>query len=294
MTAWLTNCQAQNSIETNEIIRSHSNLLGVQSQSGKLLIDTAYKHIRLMHDGRNELPPRREQMPEPTDYYIVSKALDQHAIFNKNGKLIFDFIDCESIYFDEHTELVVVTIKLEDNRRRSYLYKANGKLLFKESFEDIGFLTGSDLLALIADDGPNEEYYLYHFKTKKKLGPYSHFNIYNQHTTTPMGMKDEDFEPYKQQNVITVRTTVNNDYIWGMLDMDGKELFPIEYAYFRIVDDSHTRFFRTVKEKPTDVNFLFHSKKMDEKSSSLFLDAQRNVYRYTYSRTDGGKIERVE
>ena len=104
-------CNAQNSVTTNEIFRTKDNLFGVKSKAGKLLIDSVFEEIRLIYPHEKKmLPPKENSMGlKPPEYYLVSNSTKQKALFDKDGVLVFDFMDCEGIILDEHTRTVAVT-----------------------------------------------------------------------------------------------------------------------------------------------------------------------------------------
>ena len=132
-------CNSQNSVTTNEIIKTKNHLFGVQSENGNLLIDTIYRRIRVLYDNSKlTLPPKRKSQ-NPIEYYLVSDTNRKYAIFDKDGKIVFDFIDCLELQFDEYTQSVITIIKEPDNRQRSYLYNIKGELQFKTTFQACRF-----------------------------------------------------------------------------------------------------------------------------------------------------------
>ncbi|MCB0475988.1 MAG: WG repeat-containing protein [Flavobacteriaceae bacterium] len=296
LTLVVLSCNTQHSVITNEIIKTNDYLFGVTSQNGNLLIDSIYGEIRVLYDNaRQTLPPTtKRQPPEPLEYYVVSNTSGQKAIFDSNGKLIFDFIDCFEIQFDQHTQTVVTTTKLNDNRMRSSLFNLRGQMLFDTTFEHIYFINDSDLIALIVEEGSNDEFYLYNPFTKQKLGPFNHFNIFNGDSSPLLGMNQLEFEKYKALNLITVRTTIDYDYRWGIIDMKGNEVLPVEYDYFRIIDNEMKTRYIEKAEKPDDVDFIFYSRHYADKSTVLFLDFQINIYVFLRSTDNAGTIKRVE
>jgi hypothetical protein len=265
-------CQGQNSVVTNEIITTSNNQMGVVSTSGKLLIDTIYSSVSLFYNsGRKSLPPGSKVSKEVVELYLVRNDSRQLAVFDKDGRQVLGFEDCFQIEVDEHTQTAVKIIKQEDNRLRSYLYGFDNQLIFEESFENVGYINHSDLIALIVDDGANSEYYLYNPFTKNKLGPYSHFNIYNKGSSPPLGMKEEEFEKFKTLNVITVRQDSGSDYIWAMIDMQGNEILPLEYSSISLFTEEKKKhpFFRLV-ENPDQVEFVLTSTIRNEKGLRTF------------------------
>lgn len=292
MTLLLTSCQTQHSVTTNQIVQTNDYHFGVKSAKGALLIDTIYREVRVIHDsGRQTLPPSENwRTPIPWEYYLVRNSDNQKAIFDSNGNMVFGFMDCFQLQLDKHTKTVVKTDMLNDNRLRSSLYSLDGELLFDATFENIGYINNSNLIALIAEDGQNEEYYLFNPFTNKKLGPYTHFNIYNQDSAPPMGKQKQDFDDYKSLNLITVRITKDNDYIWGVVDMQGNEVLPIEYRYIRILEKGIKERFIDRAEKPENVKFLFYSYKLDDRNTMLLFDEKMNCYKYDH---EARKIERV-
>ncbi len=292
MTFLFIACNAQRSVTTSQIVQTNDHHFGVVSANGTLLIDTVYREIRVLHDtGRQTLPPSENyKNPTPWEYYLVRNTTNQKAIFDSNGNKIFGFIDCFQLQFDKHTKTVVKTDILENNRIRSALYRLKGDLIFDTTFENIGYINNSNLIALIAEDGANEEYYLFNPFTNKKLGPYTHFNIYNQDSNSPLGMQTQDFEDYKNVNLITVRITKDNDYIWGVVDMDGNEVLPINYRYIRIIGKDMRERFIGRAEKPEGIKCLFYAYKLDDRKTMLLFDEMMNSYTYDH---ETRKIERV-
>lgn len=272
-------CNAQNSITTNKIVKAKNNKFGVKSESGTLLIDTIYGGISFLYNGgRKTLPPNNKATNRPIEYYVVGNELNQTAIFDKNGKKIFDFVECFQLEVDEHTKTIVAINKLKDNQLRSTLYEFGGKQIFDTTFENIGYINNSDLIALIVEDGQNDEFYLYNPFTKVKLGPYSHFNIYNEDSSPPLGMEKEDFNKYSSLNLITVRQNLGNEYIWGLIDMKGNELLPVEYTYFRVIGEDMKKNFIDRASKPEGVDFLFYAYLFNDKSKLLFFDKKMEKY----------------
>lgn len=276
-------CNAQHSVTTNEIIRTDENLFGVKSKEGKQLIDPIYKSIRVVRDFEKlKLPPsegihRQKQL----EYYSVTNTDKQQAIFDKNGKLIFGFMDCLNMVIDPHTQTVVITKKTPANPKpRSHLYHINGKLVFDTSYENIGFISYSDLIVLVAEDSPNEEFYLYNPFTKNKLGPYDHFNIFNEDSRL-MGIKDSELEKYKKLNVITVRKEIENEYHWGMIDAKGKEILPLEYKKITILLQRHKNHpaFKNAK-KPEGVDLIFTGSHISKPSTAIYFDSNFKKYEF--------------
>ncbi|MFK7973167.1 MAG: hypothetical protein AB8F95_22550 [Bacteroidia bacterium] len=289
-------CNAQNSVTTNEIIKTSDNLFGVKSADGSLLIDTLYGRISIVYAGaRLTLPTaKREVNPKPLEYYVVSNKAHQKALFNSDGKVVFDFVDCHSIQFDQHTQSIVTTELTASNSLRGKLYDISGQAVFDTTFESVAFINNSDLIALIAQDGSIDEYYLYNPFTKKRMGPFDHFNIYNKDSGPPLGMKKEDFVKYTSLDVIAVRKTVDRDYVWGIVDMKGDEILPIEYDYFRLVGNDMKGTYLKNAEKPEDVEFLFYSRKSGSTYNMLFLDADMQVYEFKREDGQKGVIRKVE
>ena len=253
--------------------------MGVVSPSGKLLIDTMYQWITLFRDGgRKQLPPNERISNEVVEFYSVRNEEGQWAIFDPNGSKLFGFVDCEQLEIDERTQTIVKVVRQEDYQRFSYLYNFDGELMFPTPFEWVGYIRNSDLIALIAQDGSNEEYYLYNVATKAKLGPYSHFNIFNEQRSPLLGMEEEEFEQYKQLNIITVRQDTLNDYIWGVIDMRGNEVYPLAYKYFRVIEPDMRKRFIEPAEKPNEVEFLFYSARFGETGQVILFD--KNMDRY--------------
>jgi len=276
-------CNAQNSVTTNEIIRTENNLFGVKSKNGKLIIDSIYKRIEVIYNHQKlMLPPNeKKRLPQQLEYYLVSNSNNQKGLFDKNGKMVFGFMDCQNIILDEHTQTVVVNVKEKPNTPpRSYLYNVKGDLLFDTSYENIGFISNSDLITLVVEDGRNDEYYLYNPFTKNKIGPIDHFNIYNEYSSS-FGMKASDFEKYKKLNIVTIRREVDNDYIWGMIDSKGNEILPIEYKNLSIITERHTNhpaFKRAVK--PDGVEFILKGAHISKPSTSIYFDSNFDKYEF--------------
>ena len=293
---WTLGCTGQNQISTNKIITTQDHRFGVLSQNGNLLIDSIYGDIRVFTEqARLTLPPVRHRPdPKTLPYYVVTHTNGEKAIFDQDGEVIFDFVPCLDIQIDLVTRSIVTRIMLPDNRQRSYLYNWEGQLVFDQAFENIAFINGSKLIALIAEDGPNEEYYLYHATRGEKLGPFTHFNIFNADTSFPMGMDEPAFEQYKSLNAITVRQTQGNEYVWGVIDLDGKEILPIAYNYFRVIDASNRKRFIDKAKKPADTNLLFSSSHIDRPSSGLFIDQHWQVYEYIRTPGSDAEIRKLE
>lgn len=287
--------KAQNSVTTNKIISTENYLFGVQSESGELLIDTIYGQIRMLYDNSKlTLPPSNKRpTPKPVEYYLVSDTERKKALFDKDGNLVFGFKDCFALHFDEHTKSVVALDLKPTNSTRSYLYNLNGELLFNTDFESVAFIKNADLIALIVEDGANDEYYLYNPFTKEKTGPFDHFNIFNEDSQTPMGMKEDDFEKYKGLNLITVRKTINNDYVWGVMDLKGNELLPVSYDYLRMIPSDMLDYIEKC-DKPEAVDFLFHSRQTSQSSYVLLIDKQMRVYEMKRLNNGNGTITAFE
>jgi hypothetical protein len=292
----LTSFGCQHSVKTNEIIRTENRLFGVRAENGHLLIDTVYRQIRVLDNrAKLTLPPiESPQSIEVLEYYIVSGTSGRKAIFDKNGKIFFDFVDCAALQFDEHTQSVVTVIKQADHRQRSYLYNTKGELQFETSFEDIGFISHSDLIALIVEQGSNDEFYLYSPFTKKKLGPIDHFNIFNKDMSTFM-MEESDLEKFQKLNIVTVRKEVDNEYVWGVIDASGNEILPIEFINLRMIttkDKQHPAFKRATK--PAGVDFIFSGKQISNPSVQIYFDENFVKYEFKISPRKGEyKIEKV-
>jgi len=264
-------CSAQHSVTTNQIITTSDKKFGVVSKSGELLIDSIYSSISLFYNGgRKTLPPNNTIPAKVVELYLVRNDENQLAVFDKNGLKTFDFTNCFQIEVDEHTKTLVKIIKQGNNQLRSFLYDFDGQSVFEESFEYIAYIIDSDLIALIAEDGQNEEYYLYNPFTKKRLGPYTHFNIFNRDSNPLMGMEKEEFSPYTSLNVITVRHNSGSDYKWGMIDLKGNEILPIEYKYFRVPEENLKKRFINRATRPDGVEFLFYSYPIGDGNMLLF------------------------
>lgn len=277
-------CNTQNSVTTNKIVTTKDNLYGVKSKEGKLLIDSIYEEIRIVHDFEKLILPPIEsrQGLEQQEYYLVSNSGNQKALFNKDGSLVFNFQDCSGIIVDQHTKTIVTTSERSSKKQaRSYLYNMNGELLLDASYENIAFISHSDLIALIAEEGPNDEFYLYNPFEKKKLGPYDHFNVYNEDSSPPLGMEESEFEKYKRLGIINVRKEVNNDYIWGIIDAKGNEILPLEYKNLRIFtnqDKNHLAFKNAIK--PEGVEFIFKGSHPSKRSTSIYIDSDFVIYEH--------------
>ncbi len=283
-------CKTQYSVTTNEVITTKDHLYGVKSKEGKLLIDSIYSRIHIFNEHAKLTLPPKKPISKQLEYYVVSNSNNKKALFNQDGKLVFGFIDCLSIIFDQHTQMIVATKKEQANTQpRSYLYNIKGELLFDASFENIAFINNADLIALIVEDGANDEFYLWNPFTMKKLGPFDHFNIYNDDSRLPKGMEDSVFETCKRLNIIAVRTEVDNDYIWGIIDSKGNEILPIEYKNLKIFLESkknHPAFKKAIK--PEGVEFIFTGAHMSKPSTSIYLDSSFVKYEFkTISRKDG-------
>ena len=136
------------------------------------------------------------------------------------------------------------------------------------------------MIALIVEDGQNDEFYLYNPFTKKKLGPFDHFNIYNE-DISPVGMNELDFEKYKKLNLVKVRREVDNDYIWGVIDSKGIEILPMEYRNLEMFSEqhkSHPAFKKAVK--PEGVDFIFKGAHISKPSTSIYFD--NNFVKYEF------------
>lgn len=274
--------KSQNSVTTNQIFQTSNGKFGIKSKSGELLLDSIYAGIYFFYNGgRKILPPKDKPSKELVEYYIVVNDRQEPGVFDKNGKQIFEFTPCFQIEIDHHTKTIVKIVKQEDNSLRSYLYGFDNQLLFDYSFENIGYINDSDLIALIVEDGQNDEFYLYNPFTKLKLGPFSHFNIFNKDSEPPLGMKGEDFEKYKSLNFITVRQDRDSKYIWGIVNMQGKELLPIEYKSFAYIDaTTKERIIEKANSKPEHVEFIFYSYFFKNNLNMMLFDKDLNRYRY--------------
>jgi hypothetical protein len=277
-------CTGQNSVRTNEIFKTSKNKFGVKSKSGRVLIDTIYDGISNFYNlGRKTLPPNNKRYEAPVEFYLVRNGLGQSAVFDKDGMQVFHFTDCYRIEVDAHTKTVVKIVMLEDNRMLSYLYGFDGKLIFETSFENIGYINDSDLIALIVEDGQNDEFYLYNPFTRNKLGPFSHFNIYNQDSSPPFGMEKEDFTKYTTLNIIAVRQNFGSKYKWGFVDMKGKEMLPMNYKSFRVADQDFKKQFTDRASRPEGVEFLFYAYSIDDPGKMLLFDEKMEQYIYNYN-----------
>ncbi len=273
-------CKGQNSVTTNEVIKTSDNKFGVKSKSGKILIDTIYDGIAKFYNlGRKTLPPNNNRYNNPVEFYLVIKETEK-AVFDKDGKIVFDFAACSQLELDDHTSTVVKIVTEENNRLRSYLYGFDGNQIFEESFENIGYINNSDLIALIAEDGQNDEFYLYNPFKKKKLGPFSRFNIFNIDSSPPIGMEKEDFKNYYNLNIITVRQNFKDKYKWGLIDMQGNEILPIAYKYFQVIDKVFKSRVIDSASQPAGIEFSFYSCLFDNPHKILLID--NNMEQYTY------------
>lgn len=239
-TLFAFSCNAQNSITANEVIVTKDGLFGVISKNGKLLIDSVYSEIKVLPGFEQILLPPREsrQMTSRPAYYLVINSNGQKALFDQNGELIVDFITCKYI----------------------------------------AFITHSDLFALIVADSPNEEFYLYNPKTKKKLGPFDHFNIFNEDMST-FGFTASEAERLQKLNIITVRRKVENDYLWGMIDAKGNEILPLAYRNFATMTESDKRHPVYKKaSKPEGVEFIFRATHISNPSTIIYFDSNFDQY----------------
>ena len=274
-------CNGQNSTSTNQIVKSQNHLFGVISKNGELLIDTIYGRINIIDESSKLVLPvtNKTVPPEITDYYLITDTVNKKAIFDSNGNIIFDFIDCNSLQFDTETKSVVL-IQIElNNQLRSYLYDLDGQLVFKENFESIAFIKGSNMIALIVEDGVKDEYYIYNKNKGNRIGPFDHFNIYNGSSNPPIGMKQDEFKKFKNLNVVAVRKMVDNDYLWGIYDLNGNEILPIEFKNLRLLSESdknHIVFKRA--KKPEGAEFLFIGSHVSNPSVAIYFDSNFAKY----------------
>lgn len=277
-------CGSQNSVHTNKIFNAAGNKFGVMSKSGKLLIDSIYHNIYVLHDKARKILPPREGGPTSgykfIEYYLVRNDKKELAVFDHNGKIIFDFVECYALEIDESTQTIVKIMKEKNNELRSYLYNFNNQQLFEESFEDIGFVNNSNLIALIKEDGYKDEYYLYNTKSKVKIGPFNHMNFYTKDSSPPLGMAEEQYAKYKNLNVIFIRQKNESENVWGVVNMEGKELLPIKYKKITIIDDDTYKAVIEKATKPENVIFYFYTYSLDESSKLLLLDREMNFYKY--------------
>ena len=93
-------------------------------------------------------------------------------------------------------------------------------------------------------------------------------------------MTDEYFDKYRDLNVITVRRKSDSEYIWGMIDMEGNEILPLEYSSIKLFteEDKKHPFYRFV-EKPENVDFIMSSTIMIEQNMKTFY-YDKNLVRY--------------
>lgn len=276
-------CRAQTSTRTRQIVKSLNHLFGVMSKTGELIIDTIYGRINIIDENSKRILPVSDKplTSEITDYYLVTDVENRKAIFDSNGKILFDFIECTSLQLDTETNSVVL-VRLESNKQlRSYLYELDGQLVFKENFESIAFIKGSNLIALIVEDGAQDEYYIYNKATGNKIGPFDHFNIYNRNSQLPIGMQLEEFVKYQKLNVVAVRKLVNKDYLWGIYDLNGNEILPIEFKNLRMFSEADRKHFafRSAK-KPEGVDFIFKCSHFSNSSVAIYFD--RNFAKYEH------------
>ena len=164
------------------------------------------------------------------------------------------------------------------------------------SFKYIAFIEHSDLIALVVEEGAKTEIYLYNPFEQKKLGPFDHFNIYNEGSNLPMGMEASDFEKYKKLNVLTVRREENNDYIWGMVDAKGNEILPLSYKGIQILsasDKNHPAFKKAIK--PEGVDLIFKAVQVSNPSVAIYFDSDLVQYELKVISISEGKysIEKI-
>ncbi|MBL7802534.1 MAG: WG repeat-containing protein [Saprospiraceae bacterium] len=277
-------CGAQNPSSTEEIFYTSNYKWGVKSKSGKLVIDTIYDRIFVLYENnRLTLPPKDRNQPGPwLNCYIVISREKGTAIFSSSGKILFDFVQCNGLQYDARTQTVVVIKQLADNRLRSTLHSMDGRNLFEDDFESIGYVTRSDLIVLIAEDGAKDEFYIYNAKENLRTGPYSHINVFNQDSSPLLGMKEEEFNKFRNLNILTVRKTVDNEDIWGIMNLEGELRVPFSYKRFRIIDSSMQSTLIDKCQKPDNVEFVFYSYDMNDtnETSLLLFDARLDLYKY--------------
>lgn len=281
---FINSSYSQNSVQTNRIIRSSSEKIGVVSNSGSLLIDTNYISIGVPYGkGHKVLPPQDERVKfdSPIEYYVVIDSERKSAIFDKNGNKIFGFVDCFGLEIDDYTKTIVKIIKEQDNSLSSYIYGFDGIQIFEQSFENIGYINNSYLIALIAEDGSNKEYYLYNIKTKTKLGPFTHFNIYNNDSSPPLGVNKNKFEQYTKLNLITNRQKKGKIEVWGACDLNGQELLPSQYqGIVPIINLGWEDRLINHPDKPINVDFYFYTYRTDDYEKMILLDNKMKKYEY--------------
>lgn len=104
-------------------------------------------------------------------------------------------------------------------------------------------------------------------------------------------MKEADFELYKSLNIISVRQDKGNDYIWGLVDMQGNELLPMQYKYFRILNEDLKKRFIERATKPEGVTFLFYSHQFGDNRQLYLFDKNMEQYKLN---SDTNEIVKVE
>ncbi|MBK8848668.1 MAG: WG repeat-containing protein [Saprospiraceae bacterium] len=167
------------------------------------------------------------------------KSVRKDSVFDHNGKIIFDFVECYALEIDESTQTIV-----------------------------------------IKQDGYKNEYYLYNTKSKAKIGPLNHMNFYTEDSSPPLGMAEEQYAKYKKLNAIFIRQKNESENVWGVINMEGKELLPIKYKKITIVDDGTYKAVIEKATKPENIIFYFYTYSLYGSSKLLLLDREMNLYKY--------------
>ena len=272
---------AQQAVLTHQIIQSADHRMGVVDASGHILIDTIYPLVALFPNGGRKVMPDSPKIPlEPASLYRVRNEAGQWGVFGANGQQIVPFGEADQVEVDVHTRTYVRVIEQEDHRFRSFLYDFDHNLLFEESFESIGYVLHADLIALIVADGQHTEAYLYNPFTRVKRGPYSHFNIYNAASPPHLGMDEQDFATFRALNVITVRQDAGSTYLWGMLDLQGNMIAPVQYTSLALFTEDYRNHpaLRRAK-KPDGVELLLYANLREGTTSRTFF-FDRDFQRY--------------
>lgn len=275
-------CGVTNTMATNEIVPTADYKFGVKSASGKILIDTIYKLIvQLPNYSKLTLPVYEDAPEEPSDkYYLVRNDKAQVGIFDVDGRQVFDFVDGRELVLDEYTKTVVVIEKPNNGPEVSSLYTMDGKRLLDDKFQNIGYIKGGKLVVLVEKGRGDKILYLFNTAENTKSGPYDHLNVYNQQFRFPGGMEEPNLEKYKELNLITVRKRKENDYIWGAVDLEGKELLPMQFkrlGLFTTKDKKHP-FYRNAII-PDGLDLLLIARPTSGPINSIFFDGNLVQYK---------------
>jgi hypothetical protein len=270
----VANCSAQqpdNIILSNQIFHAPDGKLGVKNAKGDIIIPALYTRMYPYDNLQNPSFSNQQRKPSvfPLPYYIVGANDSMQGVFDQYGKKVFDFIRCYNLQIDPKTNSVVVIQKYKDNREKSQLYSMNGQCRDTTLYKQIGFMAESDFVIL---ERQKREVYLFHSKTGKKLGPYEHFNYWDEYFNYRMnpGKKDPHIKG-------PIGFTVRLKDVWGLLDTEGNEILPMNYeSLWLFTDEERKQPMYINTEKPQGVDIIAYGTTLDHQR--VFFDTKFKTY----------------